>query len=378
MGVISNTPRPGYVWDATDNVWYPIGVGAHQHTNAADTPAVMPYSTYAAAGKNKILNGDFSVNQRGFTSTTTSDFHFDRWQGYGTGTTFSSQTFTPGAAPVSGYEGRNFYRTAVTGQSAAGDYVLNRQFIEDVRTFAGQTVTLSFWAKAASGTPNIGINLYQYFGTGGSPSSTVEVNGIAQAVTTSWARYSYTFNIPSISGKSIGTNNNHYLALRMWLSAGSTYNTLSGTVGNQNNTFDIWGVQLEAGSTATAFQTATGNPASELAACQRYYFRSSATGNAYGSLIGGVGMAYATGTVMMHVQHPVQMRTTPTSIEYGGTPTAYNGIDTVTGVTFTYNTGTPIASSIILNKSASFTQYRVYGLTAWNDATTYFGLSAEL
>lgn len=31
MGVISNTPRPGYVWDATDNVWYPIGVGGHSH-----------------------------------------------------------------------------------------------------------------------------------------------------------------------------------------------------------------------------------------------------------------------------------------------------------------------------------------------------------
>jgi len=35
MATISNTPRPGYVWDATDNVWYPIGVGAHTHTAAA-------------------------------------------------------------------------------------------------------------------------------------------------------------------------------------------------------------------------------------------------------------------------------------------------------------------------------------------------------
>ncbi len=31
MATISNTPRPGYVWDATDNVWYPIGVGGHSH-----------------------------------------------------------------------------------------------------------------------------------------------------------------------------------------------------------------------------------------------------------------------------------------------------------------------------------------------------------
>jgi hypothetical protein len=50
MATISNTPRPGYVWDATDNVWYPIGVGAHQHTNAVDTPAVIPNAIVDAKG----------------------------------------------------------------------------------------------------------------------------------------------------------------------------------------------------------------------------------------------------------------------------------------------------------------------------------------
>jgi hypothetical protein len=378
MATISNTPRPGYIWDATDNVWYPIGVGAHQHTNAADTPAVMPYSTYAAAGKNKILNGDFGVNQRGFTSTGTSEFHFDRWQGYGTGTTFSAQTFTPGAAPVSGYEGRNFYRTAVTGQSAAGDYVLNRQFIEDVRTLAGQTVTLSFWAKAASGTPNIGINLYQYFGTGGSPSSTVEVNGIAQAVTTSWARYSYTFNIPSISGKTIGTNNNHYLALRMWLSAGSTYNTLSGTTGNQTNTFDIWGVQLEAGSTATAFQTATGNPASELAACQRYYYRQTSLNNNYENF--GLGMSNGTTTAaIIPINLPVTMRTAPTSVDYSTLRLSdFASGNSVTSLTIDGNHNGRSSAVVNAGVASGLTAYRSYALQSNNSTSGYIGFSAEL
>ena len=31
MATISNTPRPGYVFDTTDNVWYPIGTGTHSH-----------------------------------------------------------------------------------------------------------------------------------------------------------------------------------------------------------------------------------------------------------------------------------------------------------------------------------------------------------
>ena len=38
--------------------------------------AVSPF----IAGKNKIINGDFRINQRAFTSTTTDGtFGFDRW-----------------------------------------------------------------------------------------------------------------------------------------------------------------------------------------------------------------------------------------------------------------------------------------------------------
>jgi hypothetical protein len=44
--------------------------------------------------------------------------------------------------------------------------------IEDVRTFAGQQVTISFWAKADA-TKNIAVELVQGFGSGGSPSTEV-------------------------------------------------------------------------------------------------------------------------------------------------------------------------------------------------------------
>jgi hypothetical protein len=37
MATISNTPRPGYAWDSTDNVWYPIGTGTHSHSEIAKT-----------------------------------------------------------------------------------------------------------------------------------------------------------------------------------------------------------------------------------------------------------------------------------------------------------------------------------------------------
>jgi hypothetical protein len=167
-----------------------------------------------AAGKNKVINGDFFINQRAFSSTTANaTFTVDRWQtalAGGTVTT-SVQNFTLGAAPVAGYESKQFLQIVSTGQSASTDFASTRTYIESVRTLAGQTATLSFWAKATSGTPKIGATFEQRFGTGGSPSSEVLTVATAQTISTSWARYSFTINIPSIAGKTIGTTNDGYL-----------------------------------------------------------------------------------------------------------------------------------------------------------------------
>jgi len=238
--------------------------------------AVAPF----VAGKNKIINGDLTINQRAFTSNTASGaFNFDRFfqlNGGSSGTlTVTPQTFTAGTAPVAGYEATNFIRCITAAGVNTNTYALLEQKIEDVRTFAGQTVTASFWAKAGSGTPNISIELEQSFGSGGSASIFTSVT--KTAITTSWARYTFTVAVPSISGKTIGTGNS--LILSIWLSAGSDFNTRSNTTGLQNNTFDIWGVQIEAGSVATAFQTASGTLQGELALCQRYYQRLGANGN---------------------------------------------------------------------------------------------------
>jgi hypothetical protein len=65
LATISNTPRPGYVWDSADNVWYPIGVGAHQHTNAADTPAVIPYSLATTKGDIFVATGNATLVRQG-------------------------------------------------------------------------------------------------------------------------------------------------------------------------------------------------------------------------------------------------------------------------------------------------------------------------
>jgi len=86
---------------------------------------------------------------------------------------------------VAGYEGKNFARLVSTSQTTAGHFCATSQKIEDVRTFAGQTVTYSFWAKASTGTPNIGVAMQQNFGSGGSPSSEVMTSPAVQAITSS-------------------------------------------------------------------------------------------------------------------------------------------------------------------------------------------------
>ncbi len=178
-----------------------------------------------------------------------------------------------GTAPVTGYEGKNFIRLVSSGQSGSTDQLALEQRIESVRTLANEVTTVSFWAKAASGTPKIAIEINQNFGTGGSPSAGVTVYFGQVTLSTSWARYSATLTVPSISGKTLGTANDNFLSLKLFCSAGSSFDARTGTLGIQNNTFDFWGVQVEAGSVATPFQTATGTLQGELAACYRYFQR---------------------------------------------------------------------------------------------------------
>ncbi len=276
-----------------------LAVGNNGETLVADSSATtgLRYQANFSAGKNKIINGDFGVWQRGttFNSASSGTFFADRFTCYVAGGTqnITRQTFTPGTAPVAGYEGQFFLRWT---SASAGSIALTQR-IEDVRTFAGQTVTLSFWAKADSAI-TISTALYQYFGSGGS--GTVVNSSGGQAITTSWARYSFTFNVASISGKTIGTGN--YLQADINLPS-STF------------AFDTWGWQLEAGSVATAFQTATGTIQGELAACQRYFERMQSAGI---DAVFGMGVAYLSNAPLVYIQCQTTKRVVP-SISFAGT-----------------------------------------------------------
>jgi hypothetical protein len=330
-----------------------------------------------AAGKSKIINGDFNINQRAFSSTTSSaTYTFDRWRTDLSGgtVTYSAQTFTPGTAPVVGYESKNFLRIVTSGQSTSGDYALIEQRIEDVRTFANQTVTLSFWAKASTGTPKVGTTIVQNFGFGGSDIVIAKSGDVT--ISTSWARYSVTVAIPSISGKTVGTGS--YLRNLLFTSAGTTLSSYT-DIGVQNVTIDIWGVQVEASSTASDFQTATGTLQGELAACQRYYYRQT-VGTTYGYL--AFGMATSTTNGKIQIPLPVPLRIIPTSID---SPTAAT-LRFTDGVTGTACNASPTLDADTSSNSITFnvgvasglTQYRPIFFGANNSAVAYIGFSAEL
>lgn len=285
---VNPTLASGEIGLETDTGRYKIGNGSTPWNSlqislkADELRLGNDYLTPYTGFRNAIINGDFRINQRAWSSSSTSaTYGYDRWRVFHTGGTvaMSSQQFTVGSPAATGYESPNFVRLVTGGQSSSGDYSVLQQPIEDARTFANSTVTISFWAKAASGTPKVAVELAQVFGTGGSPSADVNTLGGQVTLSTSWTRYSVTMTVPNVNGKTFGTTaNTSSLNCNLWVSAGSTFNARLNSIGTQNATIDFWGVQVERGSYATPFEQ---RPiGTELALCQRYFQRSTSYGMA--------------------------------------------------------------------------------------------------
>jgi hypothetical protein len=354
---------PNYGWAEPDNSSL-VKNGAQDIRALGDAIDTSVWNVgYGQAGKNKIINGDFGIWQRGtsFAGLTALAYTADRFivNTSGATVTVSQQTFTPGTAPVAGYEGKFFLRCQAT---VANDFVGIAQFIEDVQTFAGQTMTVSFWAKAAAAN-TLRVFVGQNFGSGGSTQVTTTATPDL-TLTTSWARYSVTVAVPSISGKTVGTGN--YLAIQI-------YNP-----NNETSTMDFWGVQVEYGSKATPFQTASGeSPQAELAMCQRYYERRTAT-DAFNTFAAGSGQS--TTAAWLNVNTKVTLRAAPTSIEFSnlGIADGTNAAIAVTGLVVQGTTNGTNSFNLVATVAASGVQYRPYYLLANNSSSAYVAWSSEL
>jgi hypothetical protein len=356
---------------------------AHDATTNPDgtkgTPGWYQYAGGAPLSQNVLLNADFNINQRNFSSlANTSGFGFDRWLLVTTtGATHTPQSFPLGFNLPGSKEAEKFARIVTSGQSGAGVYTLLGQKIENVRTFAGDTVTFSFWAKASSGTPKLAMEFEQNFGTGGSPSAVVAAHVGQVTLTDSWNRYFVTTTIPSISGKNIGTDiNSSFLQANIWVSAGTDWNTRTNSLGIQSNTFDIWGVQIEQGPVPTSFRRNQPNIQAELAACKRYYQR----------YVGGVGcgltgVAHTTTGIIMSYSLNTDMRIAPIPTASGQiwVSDQYATDQQAGSVTIASPQGTNASGGrITLGGFSGLTVGRWYSSPASTIGSGYIDFSAEL
>jgi len=358
---------PNYNWSEPDNSSL-VKDGALAMRTLGDAIDTSVWNVgFGQAAKNKILNSDFGIWQRGtsFSNPGTNAYVADRFKiqhdGTGATRTISRQSFTPGTAPVAGYESSFFLRYNVSAAGSGNSYNILAQPIEDVRTFANQPITVSFWAKSDTAR-TVYVDVVQDFGSGGS-SAIATGAAASQNTSTSWQRFSFNITLPTISGKTIGTSSN--ILVRIWTSGNTTFTT------------DIWGFQVEYGSKMTPFQTATGTIQGELAACQRYYQRFDAA--ATNEPLSANGGSLTTTISQVEVVFPVFMRSAPSSLDVSNfeilnyaNNTAYNtgsltiNLSTKSAMQLRYTHGTAVftAGSVVHFRSGS--------------GTGYLGWSAEL
>jgi hypothetical protein len=218
-----------------------------------------------AGMRNAIINGNFDHWQRGTsfinpaTGAYTADRWSDIWNGSGATRTVERVNFTLGQTDVPG-EPAYMLRFAQTVGGTGATFNQLVQPIEDVRTFAGQQVTISFYMRSTASITLPTVQFVQNFGTGGSPSDQVFTNLLTSvSITTSWQRIQATVTVPSILGKALGSNGDSNLSLDIGFPLNDTFSV------------DIAQVQVEPGPVATPFEQ---RPiGTELALCQRYYYQ---------------------------------------------------------------------------------------------------------
>jgi hypothetical protein len=357
---------------STDNAR--LAVGANGETLVADssTSTGLRY-TAGTVQANPVLNSAFQVWQRSTSvsvAASTTVYTADRWNmqtGANQAMTISRQaTGDTTNLPFIEYCARVQRNSGQTGTGAMG--FANSFETINSRPFAGKTVNVSFYArKGADYSPTssvLQVNLYS--GTGTDQNINIAgytgVSAVIQenkTLTTTWQRFTTTAQAVSASATE--------LALQFAFTPTGTAST--------NDYFEVTGVQLDVGSVALPFRTYAGTIQGELAACQRYYWRSGGNTN---SQVYGIGIATATTTASVWVQNPTTMRITPSSIDFSTLATtdftAFT--NSFSGLTMTF--GSPYGCRLDITGGSGMTLKTPIALTSNNSSAAYLGLSAEL
>lgn len=269
-------------------------------------------------GKNMLINGNMGIFQRSTLANRPDgeSYTVDRWSfaSLGTGTsnwgvgTFLISDGTP-LLPVPSPPRYWIGLNVVANTTSA----LFRQKIENVSVYANGKATLSFWMRSSVAGKKVGVRIIQDFGSGSGASSAVFVEGPVFTLSTSFQKFTATFDVPSLVGKTVGaTPTNDCLQVLFDFAAASGY---GGQLVGQTGLFEVTLIQFERGEVATDFERRP--EAMELALCQRYCQLLD-----YGKGNGFTGVTVIGSTqVLGFVNLMANMRTVPTATRRGDLPT---------------------------------------------------------
>ena len=331
----------------------------------------------AAAGfRNRIINGDMRIWQRGGGSSLTNAgaFMADRmylYSGVFTGTTVTALSPTG----LAGFPWAT--RIQRNGGNAGTADIAYVQVIEtaNCQDLAGTNVTVSFYARCgANYSPaSNALNVLLSTGTGEDQGIVNYINtqflgyfswtGLSTVTQqaflgTSWARYTFSYYVSS---------NVNEIAL--------AFNSPRTGVAGGSDYFDITGIQLEAGSGPTEFER---RPiGTELALCQRYYQKTYELGTAPGTAtdVGAINYIATSSFQDLNDRLMVEMRAVPSTVSII-TPTG------VAGSVRNYSNSTNYAATInggLGRTSSKQTVFRTsVPATGANELSYHLTVDAEL
>lgn len=338
----------------------------------------------SASFRNRIINGDMRIDQRyaGASVTVGNGYSVDRWRGQFDSSRAAMQQSTD--APV----GFN-YSLSVTcttasasGQSFIAQVIEGHNFADfQWGTSNAKPVTLSFWVKCS--LPGQYTATFEDADGTRCYSAPYTINSV-----NTWEYKSIT--VPGETSGSIWnkTNGNGTQVIFDLGSASTQAGNVWGTsdakratgsvqfANNLNAVFKVTGVQVEKGTQATAFEYR--QYGTELALCQRYYYRITGGGETYY----GPGAAMTGTTQMFLVPFPVPMRADPTALETTGVGSNYrvawaSTSDAVNSAP-TFGAATKNVGRVNTSTAVTITTgYSVFLYSASN-TTAYLGWSAEL
>jgi hypothetical protein len=306
----------------------------------------------SAMFRNRIINGNFDIWQRG--TSVSSGFLADRWIS-GNTTSYAQSTDVPNDT---------FKYSAKIDSNLNYPWFIQRIEAANARSLAGKSCTLSFWAKA-TGTMNLYVELVVPVTTEDTFGTYPSGSGIAMATfefssapSSSWTYYSKTFSCTT--------------AVKRGLQVGIVRS------GSGSTTTYVTGIQLEEGSVATPFEFRPYG--TELALCQRYFYREGAIAALATQSCAMQTTAVAT-SIDFVIKVPVTMRASP-SLAFGGVRgTDWVLVYATDNTTNTTGTFVPVGRSVDSPEFDFSTGTFVAGgryYIRYQTTSGYLGVSAEL